>query len=151
MRKPNTKCKDCEKPLYRKLSESNKWQNTYCNDCKKNHMGEFAKIKNDNDYNNFIENWKQGLVNGMRGEYSVSQHIIRFLRCKYNNKCAKCGWCEINIHTNKVPLEVEHIDGNYKNNCENNLILLCPNCHSLTSTYKGANRGNGRKKRKKYA
>ena len=22
--------------------------------------------------------------------------------------------------------------------------LLCPNCHSLTSTYKGANKGNGR-------
>ena len=38
----------------------------------------------------------------------------------------------------------QHIDGNSKNNKEENLTLLCPNCHSLTKTYKGANRGNGR-------
>lgn len=25
-----------------------------------------------------------------------------------------------------------------------NLRLICPNCHSLTSTYRGANRGQGR-------
>lgn len=42
------------------------------------------------------------------------------------------------------------IDGNYKNNREENLILLCPNCHSLTSTYKGANMNYGRKQRRKY-
>ena len=44
----------------------------------------------------------------------------------------------------------EHIDGNYMNNKEENLILLCPNCHSLTQTYKGANRNHGRQGRKKY-
>lgn len=48
------------------------------------------------------------------------------------------------------PLEVEHIDGNFENNSEENLTLLCPNCYSLTPTYKGANKGNGRKERKKY-
>jgi len=69
---------------------------------------------------------------------------------KYIDKCAKCGWGEINTYTNKIPLEIEHIDGNYKNNNEENLILLCPNCHSLTSTYKGANRNYGRRQRKKY-
>ncbi len=31
-----------------------------------------------------------------------------------------------------------------------NLTLLCPNCHSLTKTYKGANKGGGRTYRKKY-
>jgi predicted HNH restriction endonuclease len=48
-------------------------------------------------------------------------------------------------------LEIEHIDGNFENNAEENLELLCPNCHSLTSTYKGANKGSGRKERKKYS
>lgn len=56
----------------------------------------------------------------------------------------------MNTYTGKIPLEVEHIDGNFLNNKEENLILLCPNYHSLTSTYKGANRGNRRKDRKKY-
>lgn len=69
---------------------------------------------------------------------------------KYSNKCARCGWGEKNKYTNNIPLEIEHIDGDYKNNKEENLILLCPNCHSLTSTYKGANLHNGRKTRKKY-
>lgn len=69
---------------------------------------------------------------------------------KYHCKCAKCGWGEENPYSHTIPLEVEHIDGNFQNNNEDNLILLCPNCHSLTPTYKGANKGNGRKERKKY-
>jgi Zn finger protein HypA/HybF involved in hydrogenase expression len=66
---------------------------------------------------------------------------------KYDNKCSKCGWGEMNEFTNKIPLEVEHIDGNSENNKEDNLTLLCPNCYSMTKTYKGANRGNGRHNR----
>ena len=77
-------------------------------------------------------------------------YIRRYLFKKYNNKCSKCGWGEINPFSKTIPLEIEHIDGNYANNLESNLILLCPNCHSLTSTYKGANRGRGRKERSKY-
>ncbi len=44
----------------------------------------------------------------------------------------------------KWDLEIDHIDGNSDNNSEENLRLVCPNCHSLTSTYCGTNRGNGR-------
>lgn len=51
-----------------------------------------------------------------------------------------------------LPKEVKdaHADGNYKNNNEDNLELICPNCHSLTYNYKSANK-NGRKNRKKYS
>ena len=76
--------------------------------------------------------------------------IKKYLFNKYQNKCARCGWGEVNKYTGNIPLEVEHIDGNYQNNKEDNLILLCPNCHSLTSTYKGANLNKGRKNRNKY-
>jgi 5-methylcytosine-specific restriction endonuclease McrA len=42
-----------------------------------------------------------------------------------------------------LPLEVDHIDGNWRNNQPQNLRLLCPNCHSTTDTYRG--RGKARR------
>jgi hypothetical protein len=69
---------------------------------------------------------------------------------KANYKCSQCGWGERNIHTGKIPLEIDHIDGDSENNAPTNLRVLCPNCHSLTSTYKGANKVSKRTYRKKY-
>lgn len=126
------KCLNCNKEI--------KKSNKYCsNKCQKEY-----------EYKSYIEEWKTNRVTGLKGEYQISNHIKTYLFNKYNKKCAKCGWGETNKFTRKIPLEVEHIDGNYKNNNEDNLILLCPNCHSLTSTYKGANLNNGRKTRNKY-
>lgn len=50
-------------------------------------------------------------------------------------KCLMCGiseWMGVIIS-----LEVDHIDGDNKNNCRENLRGLCPNCHSLTDTWRG--------------
>ena len=126
------KCRDCNKEIKNK--------NKYCS----------VKCQKEYEYMNFIKKWKEGETSGMRGEYQLSMHIKTYLLEKYNNQCARCGWGETNQYTGKIPLEIEHIDGNYKNNKEENLIVLCPNCHSLTSTYKGANYNHGRKTRKKY-
>ena len=127
----------------------------YCLNCKKliSNKKKFCNniCQKEFEYKNYINKWKNNQTNGIRGDYQISLHIKRYLMEKYNYKCSKCGWGERNIYTNKIPLEVEHIDGNYMNNNEENLILLCPNCHSLTSTYKGANRNYGRKQRKKYS
>lgn len=95
----------------------------------------------------FIEDWLSGVeVKTTKGNL-VSRRIRQYLFEKYNCRCAKCGWGEINLVTGKSPLEVEHIDGDSKNNSPENLTLLCPNCHSLTPTYKALNKGKGRSKR----
>lgn len=73
--------------------------------------------------------------------------IKTYLRKLYGNKCMECGWCKVNPISGKVPIEIEHIDGNSENNDLSNLKLLCPNCHSLTPTYKSLNRGRGRHSR----
>lgn len=100
-------------------------------------------------YLDYIDNWKLGKVSGTKGNgEQISSYIRKYLFEKFDNKCSKCGWNQVNLFTNKIPLEVEHIDGNCQNNVEENLLLLCPNCHSLTSTYRALNKGYGRKNRR---
>lgn len=66
--------------------------------------------------------------------------IIRtYLFEKYHSKCQICGWDEINPFTGRVPLQIHHIDGDSCNNREENLQLLCPNCHSLTENFGSRN------------
>lgn len=72
--------------------------------------------------------------------------LRKYLHIKYNSICTVCKINEWN--NKKIVLEVEHIDGDSQNNKEENLTLLCPNCHSQTPTWKSKNKGNGRFKRK---
>jgi len=95
----------------------------------------------------YIDEWLTGKRSGLSGE-GVSDYVRNYLLDLCGNKCEQCGWSEINSYTGKVPLTVDHIDGNYENTVRNNLRVLCPNCHSLTKTYGGLNRGNGRTNRR---
>lgn len=38
-----------------------------------------------------------------------------------------------------ISLDLDHIDGNPRHNFRENYRLLCPNCHSMTSTWRGRN------------
>ena len=95
-------------------------------------------------YKRYIEDWKNGKVTGGGCNGDISHRVRTYIFEKYNSKCSRCSWSEVNISTGKIPLNVDHIDGNYANNKEENLTLLCPNCHSLTPTYGSLNKGHGR-------
>ena len=49
----------------------------------------------------------------------------------------KCSICNINNIWNNKPLilQLDHIDGDHDNNELSNLRILCPNCHSQTTTW----------------
>jgi len=49
----------------------------------------------------------------------------------------KCAICEISEWNGlKIVLEFHHRDGNGKNEKRENLVFLCPNCHSQTNNYR---------------
>lgn len=52
-------------------------------------------------------------------------------------KCQICGLFE--WMGTKLSLHIDHINGDCHDNREENIRLLCPNCHSLTPTYCGRN------------
>lgn len=112
---------------------------TYCsNKC----QGEFNK-------NQRIQKWLNNEWSGTV-KHDLSQTIKDFLYKEANYTCSLCPWNTVNSYTGKVPLEIDHIDGDWKNNHPSNLRVLCPNCHSLTQTYKAGNMGKGRTHRKEY-
>ena len=128
-------CTNCGKTLI------NRWQKKYCSN----------KCQFVSQQNKYIRDWKSGKKNGNVGINSriISTHLKKYFLEKYGNRCSQCGWNKKHPLSGKIPLEIDHIDGNAENNLEDNLRLLCPNCHSLTPNFKNMNKGKGRKWRNK--
>ena len=127
-KKYNNLCLYCGNKCHNKI---------YCNiKCKQKYNE--RKIFNEIENNKFSRKYNS----------TESRWYKKYLIYKYGEKCMKCGWKERNLTSGNIPIELEHKDGNSNNNNLNNLELLCPNCHSLTPTYKGLNIGNGRYYRK---
>jgi hypothetical protein len=76
------------------------------------------------------QTWKQ------KRDYE-SAHIFtikKWIKEERGNKCEECGVTEWN--GKRLPMEVDHIDGDTNNNDIKNLKVLCPNCHSQTPTWR---------------
>jgi hypothetical protein len=132
---PDRQCLFCSKALIRRS------QLKYCS----------QRCQATAKYDKSIRDWKVGIKSGSLGIKTriISDFLRRYLFEKYNDKCSQCGWSKRNPVSGKIPLEVDHIDGNSENNLEENLRLLCPNCHSLTPHFRNLNKGKGRKWRMK--
>ena len=129
-KKKRTKCPVCSKEPARASYK-------YCsNACQQEYQ-----------YRLHIKRWKNGGEKGLNAIGMVAPYIKKYLRRKFANKCCLCGWSEVNAITGKVPLVADHIDGNWRNNTEKNLRLICPNCDSLSPTFAALNKGNGRANR----
>ena len=53
--------------------------------------------------------------------------------------CELCGWRRRSAD-GRIPLELDHMNGDSTDNRLENLRILCPNCHSLQPTHRGLNR-----------
>jgi Zn finger protein HypA/HybF involved in hydrogenase expression len=80
--------------------------------------------------------------NSLYSNEMVKQRIVKDNLLEY--KCIKCGineWCG-----ETIVLDLDHINGDNRDNRLTNLRYLCPNCHSQTDTYKGRNKNSGKPK-----
>ena len=90
-------------------------------------------IKSDPKYKTAIEY----IQNPNARSHKILEKLIR--DGMKEDKCELCGltyWQGIHL-----PLELHHKDCNHFNNNLDNLIILCPNCHSIQPGNAGANVG----------
>lgn len=155
------RCKFCNKDILYDTRE-----NDYCNhSCSASYSNKKRAVKNNciNCNNEINKNRKfcssrcqsqnkrsiifEKIKNGdiTFGERNYKNYLIY----TFGEKCMECGWDKVHLKTGKVPIQLEHVDGNSSNNSLENLKLLCPNCHSLTPTYGSLNKGRGIRNRKR--
>jgi 5-methylcytosine-specific restriction endonuclease McrA len=95
--------------------------------------------------NFYVSQWKLGLLSGSKGErLQVTLWLRKYLWETRGTACQKCGWDERHPVDGKVLTEVNHIDGDASNNSEENLEIICPNCHSMTETFRARNKNSKR-------
>ncbi len=127
-KKPRTNCLFCGKEVKRFVDK-------FCD----NHCQ--AEYK----HTSYIARWLMGLEPGHKSFYGISDHVRRWMSETYGEQCTQCGWSVRHSLTGKVPLTIDHIDGDVANCRPENLRLLCHNCYSLTSTFGALNRGKGKR------
>jgi len=109
------------------FNEEVMWEEGYCYKC------------------SYIPRWLRGEETGTSSNTNEMVGIVRkYIRNLKGEKCWECGWNEINPTTGRIPVQIDHIDGDSGNNIFSNLQVLCPNHHSLTATF-GNNGGRAGK------
>jgi hypothetical protein len=110
-------------------------QNKYCdNTCQQRHQN--VKLR---------EDWLSGKLLGYTGKAKQLKKFVRsYLHEIRGTACSLCGWDERHPLDGSVLTEIDHIDGNAENCTLENLRILCPNCHSMTPTFRARNKKSSR-------
>jgi len=111
------------------------------------------RLKDDSD---LIKKWKN---NALKKNKEANEKILNeeyknlsFERLRKRiilEQNGRCNNLECGIDSwlgKKISLELEHKDGNNLNNSRENLECLCPNCHSITETWRGRNKSKKKNK-----
>ncbi len=88
--------------------------------------------RSENSKKKHQDTWNQKILNASWKDLNSKKKRVLL---EQDFKCNRCGlnsWLD-----QKLTLELEHKDGNSQNNDRENLECLCPNCHSLTETWRG--------------
>lgn len=77
------------------------------------------------------------ILSGKYPQYQTYKLKLRLINEGYiEDKCSICGWDKKPVDSEYTPCELDHINGNPTDHRLENLRLICPNCHSLTPTYR---------------
>lgn len=72
---------------------------------------------------------------------TYKSHALKKRLIEAGLKAAKCEECGLEFwRGHPTPLELDHLNGKRDDNRLANLRIVCPNCHALTSTYRGKNK-----------
>lgn len=81
------------------------------------------------------------ILDGKYPQYQTYKLKLRLLdEGILEDRCCKCGWCGKIDGAKYSTCELHHIDGDNTNHHLDNLELICPNCHSITSNYRARNK-----------
>jgi len=77
------------------------------------------------------------ILDGKHPQYQTTKLKSRLLKeGLVENICDECGQCDT-WNDKPLVIQLDHIDGNSMNHKKDNLQMLCPNCHTQTTTYAG--------------
>ena len=90
----------------------------------------------------YVDKKKQTETSIEKGKKVTNDTFKSYLINKNGHKCQMCSFSEWG--DKPILLILDHVNGNSDDCSLENLRLICSNCDTLTPTYKGRNKGNGR-------